>query len=109
MVESIHIRKGRMTMELNEVVAKIEEILDRYIDPEVGGDHAFIMYEVRRMSRQLQKAQDWQKGAVEVLRKVEWMKEIRRGHVEDRCNCCRGWESHFEDCALAALLKEVDQ
>jgi hypothetical protein len=45
-------------MELNEVVAKIEEILDRYIDPEVGGDHSFIMYEVRRMSRQLQEAQE---------------------------------------------------
>jgi hypothetical protein len=54
-------------MELNEVVAKIEEILDRYIDPEVGGDHAFIMYEVRRMSRQLQEAQ----GEVERLKLAE--------------------------------------
>lgn len=92
-----------------ELVVSLEQALSRAREAGVRLEEHIV--DTNKMMPALPAADErrekWQARAVEVLRKVEWMKEIRRGHLEDRCNYCRGWKSHFDDCALAALLKEA--
>lgn len=109
-------RRDNMTLDerikvVGEQVALVKQLgPDKYLTvyPHQAEELLEYLTELAHRRAADERREAWQKRAVEVLRKVEWMKEIRRGHLEDRCNCCRGWKSHFDDCALAALLREVE-